>query len=220
MSTSLSRQLEQLRTSSQVSSARKDGGSSVASLGPNILNVDLGSEELTVLAKEGLHELTITCPILARYELLLFKDDSNDPLPVEDIDMDIPDDKCIEDVLFLLSPFISKLSAQYVLQYLMTRHKIHINSAESLIFAIIPYSEKVIFNRVVEAVPIRFGKARAEEEFPRWVENFKTACHPATKVGIARHLASDPGFFKLFCHMFVQKLLRGHIKRYVLCQNF
>ena len=214
MSTSLSRQLEQLRTSSQVSSARKDGGSSVASLGPNILNVDLGSEELTVLAKEGLHELTSACPILGSYKLLLFKDDSNDPLPVDDdVDMDSPGDKSIEDLLFLLSPFIARLSAQYVLQYLITRHKVHINSAESLIFAIIPYSDKVIFNRVVEAVPIRFGKARAEEEFPRWMENFKTACHPATKVGIARHLASDPGFFKLFCHMFVHKLLRGHMKR-------
>ena len=214
MSTSLSRQLEQLRTSSQVSSARKDGGSSVASLGPNILNVDLGSEELTVLAKEGLHELTSACPILGSYKLLLFKDDSNDPLPVDDdVDMDSLGDKSIEDVLFLLSPFIARLSAQYVLQYLITRHKVHINSAESLIFAIIPYSDKVIFNRVVEAVPIRFGKARAEEEFPRWMENFKTACHPATKVGIARHLASDPGFFKLFCHMFVHKLLRGHMKR-------
>ena len=214
MSTSLSRQLEQLRTSSQVSSARKDGGSSVASLGPNILNVDLGSEELTVLAKEGLHELTSACPILGSYKLLLFKDDSNDPLPVDDdVDMDSSGDKSIEDVLFLLSPFIARLSAQYVLQYLITRHKVHINSAETLIFAIIPYSDKVIFNRVVEAVPIRFGKARAEEEFPRWMENFKTACHPATKVGIARHLASDPGFFKLFCHMFVHKLLRGHMKR-------
>ena len=214
MSTSLSRQLEQLRTSSQVSSARKDGGSSVASLGPNILNVDLGSEELTVLAKEGLHELTSACPILGSYKLVLFKDDSNDPLPVDDdVDMDSPGDKSIEDVLFLLSPFIARLSAQYVLQYLITRHKVHVNSAESLIFAIIPYSDKVIFNRVVEAVPIRFGKARAEEEFPRWMENFKTACHPATKVGIARHLASDPGFFKLFCHMFVHKLLRGHMKR-------
>ena len=214
MSTSLSRQLEQLRTSFQVSSTRKVGGSSVASLGPNILNVDLGSEELTILAKEGLHELTITCPILGSYESLLFKDDSNDPLPVdEDVDMDSPNDKCVEDVLFLLSPFVARLSAQYVLQYLITRHKVHINSAESLIFAILPYSDKAVFNRVVEAVPIRFGKARGEEEFPRWMENFKTACHPATKVGIARHLASDAGFFKLFCHMFLHKLLRGHIKR-------
>ena len=73
MSTSLSRQLEQLRTSSQVSSTRKDGATSVAALGPNILNVDLGSEELTVVAKEGLHELSISCPVLGRYESLLFK---------------------------------------------------------------------------------------------------------------------------------------------------
>ena len=122
--------------------------------------------------------------------------------------------KCIEDVLFLLSPYVPRLSAQYVLQYLITRHKVHINSTECFIFSVIPYYDKIIFNRVVDAVPIRFGKARAEEDFPRWVENFKAACHPATKVGIARHLASDPGFFKLFCHVFVQKLLRSHIKRY------
>ena len=144
------------------------------------------------------------------------KDDPNDPMPnnPEDVDMDSDaSEKCVEDFLFLLSPHISRLPAQYVLQYLITRHKVHVNSAESLIFAIIPYYDKIIFHRVVEAVPIRFGKARAEEEFPRWMENFKTACHPATKVGIARHLASDPGFFKLFSHVFVHKLLRGHISR-------
>ena len=144
------------------------------------------------------------------------KDDPNDPMPndPEDVDMDSDtSEKRIEDLLFLLSPHISRLPAQYVLQYLITRHKVHVNSAESLIFAIIPYYDKIIFHRVVEAVPIRFGKARAEEEFPRWMENFKIACHPATKVGIARHLASDPGFFKLFSHVFVHKLLRGHISR-------
>ena len=115
---------------------------------------------------------------------MVLKDDPNDPMPnnPEDVDMDSDtSEKCIEDLLFLLSPHISRLPAQYVLQYLITRHKVHVNSAESLIFAIIPYYDKIIFHRVVEAVPIRFGKARAEEEFPRWMENFKTACHPATK---------------------------------------
>ena len=223
MSTSLSRQLEQLRKSSHVASVKeRDGASSIATQGPSILNlnVQLSSEELTLLAKESLQELSIGCPILRSYHVLVFRDDPNDPLPMDDdIEME-GSDKSIEDLLFLLSSFLLKPSTQYLLQYLITRHKIHIDFGKELLFACLPYYDQTIFHRVVSAIPNSFAKASAEEEFPKWSENFKTSCHPATKVGLARHLASDQGFFKLFCHVYVQKLLRGHIQRYVYLEKF
>ena len=215
MSTSLSRQLEQLRTVSQTQVPVKDGATSIASLGPNLLETQLGAEQLTLLAKEALETLASTCPVLGNYRSVLFKDDPHDPLPEEDEEMDEVE-KEIEDLLFLLSPFLLKPPAQYLLQYMVARHGVHVKYAETLLFSLIPYYEYTIFHRMVNALPTRFGKATAEEEFPRWVENFKHACHPATSVGLVRHVASDLGFFKLFCHVWVQKLLRHHISRYIL----
>ena len=216
MSTSLSRQLEQLRTSSsQVSSWQsRDGATSLASLGPNLLDVQIGGEQLTVLAKESLRDLSVICPVLESFQSVLFRDDPDDPMPVDHMmQTDADEEKSIEDIFFLLSPHLLEASAQHVLQYLVTKHKVHIKYPELLLFSAIPYYQYKIFHRVVEALPTRFGKARAEEDFPRWVENFKTVCHPATKIGLTRHLASDQGFFKLFCHVLVQKLIRYHIKR-------
>ena len=205
MSTSLSRQLEQLRTVSQAGPASTQ---STSTLGPNLLESQLGAEQLTLLAKEALESLTSTCPVLESYKCVLFKDDPHDPLPEDDDDNEEPRD--LEDLLFLLSPYLLKPPAQYLLQYLVTRHDIHRKHAETLLFALIPYYQYTIFHRMVDALPTRFGKARAEEEFPRWVENFKHACHPATTIGLVRHLASDSGFFKLFCHIW-----HGHLKHHM-----
>jgi hypothetical protein len=36
-----------------------------------------------------------------------------------------------------------------------------------------------------------------QEDHPRWVQHFRLACHPATTVGLHRHLACDRGFFNL-----------------------
>lgn len=217
MSTSLSRQLEQLRTSSQAASAQpsKDGAASVASLGPCLLDTQLGGEQLTLLAKEALQQLSAKCPVIGSFATVLFRDDPDDVMPDDyDEDMSTADKKTtVEDLLFLLTPYVLERPAQYVLQYLVTKHKVHQKHAETLFFSTIPYYDYAIFNRIVDALPLRFGKAHAEEEFPRWVETFKHACHPATTVGLVRHLASDPGFFKLVCHMFVQKLLRSHVRR-------
>ena len=196
MSTSLSRQLNQLRTSQQ----HKDVDQP---FGPSVIGVSIGTEELTTLSKEAFHELTISCPVLKDYHGILFPDES------EEESMDTSD-KSVEDILFFLSSRISQPSAQYVLQYLITKHQVHTKFTETLLFAVIPHFEKTIFHRVVEALPT---SQTQNEDYPKWVENFKMACHPATKVGMTRHLASDDGFFKLFCSIYVQKLFKGHIRR-------
>ncbi len=209
MSTSLSRQLEQIRRSSQVSATQtKDGTTSSASKGPNILNIPIGHEELVMLSEEALQELSIVCPVLRSYHALLFEGEG-----LDEGDVDMEEAKSVEDVLFLLTPFVPRPAAQYLLQYLISKHKVHLSYGITLLFAVIPYYETTIFHRVVEAIPTRFAKTTAEEEFPRWMENFKSACHPATTVGLTRHLASDQGFFKLVCHVLLHKILRGHINR-------
>jgi hypothetical protein len=216
MSTSLARQLEQLRTSAQVSSQlSRDGGASLAALGPNILETQLGGEQLTLLAKEAIQELSMVCPILEKFQPAIFRDDPDDVVPDDEGDVAMEDGafENVEDVLYLLTPYMLKRPAQCLLQYLLTKHKVHVKHPEALFFSTLPYYEYAIFNRIVEALPIRPGKAHAEEEFPRWVEHFKHACHPATTIGLNRHVASDPGFFKLICHVFVQKLLRSHVPR-------
>lgn len=94
-STSLSRQLEQLRASSQVSKyqSSKDGGVSLASLGPSILEgVQLGGEQLTLLAKEAVQELSLTCPVISSFRDIIFKDDPDDLMP-DDADVDMEDGK-------------------------------------------------------------------------------------------------------------------------------
>ena len=180
MSTSLSRQLEQLRTASKSQIPSKDGATSLASLGPNLLETQLGAEQLTLLAKEALEDLAIQCPVIGKFRATLFKDDPHDPLPEDNDDEMSGVGGEVEDLLFLLSPHLLKPSAQYLLQYLVARHAIHVKHAETLLFCAIPHLKHTIFHRIVDALPTRFGKARAEEEHPRWVENFKNACHPAS----------------------------------------
>ena len=215
-STSLSRQLEQLRASSQVSKYQlsKDGGVSVASLGPNILDVQLGGEQLLLLAKEAVQDLSLMCPIIGSFKSLIFNNDSDDFM-CDDLDEFVDDEKKLEDLLLLLTPYLLKKSTQYLMQYLITKHKIHHNNAEVLFFSTLPYYEYSIFTLIVEAIPNQFAKSQAEEEYPKWAENFRQACHPATLVGLTRHLASNPGFFKFFCQIFTQKILRSHVKRYL-----
>ncbi len=211
MSTSLARQLGQLRTSQEQSA--RDDGLSVASLGPNLLDVQLGGEQLTLLTKEALRDLSSFCPVIQdHFKAVLFRDDPNDVEPEEDA-MDVDEDRSLRDLLYLLSPYLLRKSAQHILQYLVTRHKVHTAMPEHLFFATLPYFEYAIFNRVVNALPLTAGKPSAEEEYPRWVEHFRHACHPATSTGLQRHLASDPGFFKMMCQLFSQHLLRDHVKK-------
>ena len=44
-----------------------------------------------------------------------------------------------------------------------------------------------------------------------WLKSFKLACHPATSIGLYRHLASDRGFFDMIAEAYV-KLARSHVK--------
>ena len=46
-----------------------------------------------------------------------------------------------------------------------------------------------------------------------WLKSFKQACHPATAIGLYRHLASDRGFFDMIANAFVD-LAKKHVKAF------
>lgn len=46
-----------------------------------------------------------------------------------------------------------------------------------------------------------------------WLKTFKQACHPATPIGLYRHLASDRGFFDMIANSFVD-LAKKHAKAF------
>ena len=56
--------------------------------------------------------------------------------------------------MFLLSPHLLTKPAQYLLQYLLTKHKIHRKHPETLFFASLPFYEFAIFNKIVESLPM------------------------------------------------------------------
>ena len=70
--TSLARQLEQLRATTTVEPQKL----SVAQQGPNILSgVQLSGEQLTLLAKDAFEKICDTCPSVAHFKNAIFKGD-------------------------------------------------------------------------------------------------------------------------------------------------
>jgi hypothetical protein len=61
----------------------------------------------------------------------------------------------LEDLLFLLSAHILAKPTQYLLQYLVSKLKVHRRHPETLFFVTLPYNEFAIFNRIVECLPMR-----------------------------------------------------------------
>jgi len=68
--------------------------------------------------------------------------------------------RSLEDLLILLSPHFLSKPAQYLLQYLLAKHKIHRKHPETLFFASVPFYEFAIFNKIVECLPMREASTR------------------------------------------------------------
>ena len=66
-----------------------------------------------------------------------------------------PETSNLEDLLFLLSPHILSKPTQYLLQYLVSKLKIHKKHPETLFFVALPYNSYAIFGKIVECLPIR-----------------------------------------------------------------
>ena len=197
-STSLARQLEQLRTSS--SKSTKPGISSLASSGPSILDLkneqELSLEQLEILAKEAFKQIAGSINVLEKFKCLVFQDERKND---DDVDMEDEVKITLENLLVILSPYLRQRFAQFLLQYLLNKYKIHETYTELFLFISLQHYEFTIFGRIVESLPMLRS---SEESRPRWVEHFRSACHPATTIGMHRHLACDKGFFSLLCEKF------------------
>ena len=214
MSTSLARQLEQLRTSTTQST--KPGTTSLASTGPNILDLkneqELSIEQLELFAKDAFKQLAGNIQTVEKFRRLVFKDDTNEE---DDIEMDDVTTVTIENLIVILSPYLRQKSIQFLLQYLINNHKIQEICTELFLFTCLQHYEFTIFGRIVESLPI----ARSfEESRPRWVEHFRFACHPATTIGLHRHIASDRGFFALMCENFIS-VASNHVPKFGKDEN-
>ena len=214
MSTSLARQLEQLRTSTTQST--KPGTTSLASTGPNILDLkneqELSIEQLELFAKDAFKQLAGNVQIVEKFQRLVFKDDTNEE---DDIEMDDVTTVTIENLIVILSPYLRQKSVQFLLQYLINNHKVQEICTELFLFTCLQHYEFTIFGRIVESLPI---VRSPEESRPRWVEHFRSACHPATTIGLHRHIACDRGFFSLMCEKFIS-VASNHVPKFGKDEN-
>ncbi len=228
MSTSLSRQLQQLRASapaSTLTSASAAASSDLFSQGPFLID---GHEELDLnslrqharaafnrLAESGdAGHAALDDRMRRRLQLDEFGDDED--AMDEDEDDDGPSWQA--DLLLLLSPSSLSAPTQMLLQWLVTRHRVHESHGEELLAALLPYYEYRVFARAVDAVA--GGKMNRKDagaggdrcRGPGWLAAFREACHPATTIGLRRHLAADRGFFALVCQWAVK--VHRHMVRF------
>ena len=189
MTTSLSRQLSQLRATSHAISTPT---SSVFSSGPFLISESdsLDERQLLLLAQDSFQTLTEQCQYLKKFQKDIFDD--------EEADEKMEDDShpWQEDVLLLLTPHVLSTPGQFLLQYLVSKHKIHATHSEMLFWSTLPFFEYKIFQRVLSAIA-----ASPSAKYPQWFEAFQRACQPATAVGLRKHLAGDRGFFKMLCDL-------------------
>eukprot|EP00095_Tigriopus_kingsejongensis_P008024 maker-scaffold1494_size38455-snap-gene-0.15 protein:Tk08024 transcript:maker-scaffold1494_size38455-snap-gene-0.15-mRNA-1 annotation:"hypothetical protein DAPPUDRAFT_192569" len=191
MTTSLSRQLERLKTPLTAQNAAQVVHGTAPSLVADVAALD--RRQLRVLAWEALHGLAEACPALLTFRVRLFPEDADDEEPRASEDPA----GALSDLLLLLSPHVLQAPTQYLLQYLVTVHQLHVLDPEMFLWALLPAYEYRIFHRAVEAIACTVPSAR----YPHWFESFRTGCHPATRVGLRTHVARDLGFFKLLCDL-------------------
>ena len=208
--TSLSRQLSQLRSLSSVASVTE------ANTGTKILDTlpgqTLDHKRLHILAQKAFKDLCPSLPHLQEFEETLFPDDNIQGGDDDPMDGGVVT-RAMEDLILLLGPHARSASVQVLLEYLIVRHKAHHNHPDLWIISSLPHYEYAILGKVVESIDI---KAKSDS-YPQWLEGFKRACHPATKIGILKHIACDKGFFKLYCDFMLT--VNKHLAKYPLANG-
>lgn len=213
MSTSLSRQLQQLRTASVLPPA-PDAAAVAASSAPSLcsppLHTVLPPDQLALLAKDAWDTLVASVPSLKAYRGRVFPDDDVD---VEmdnegDGDSDDKEEAAWFSLVLSLSSVALTEPCQIVLEYLLF-HEDHKHSrlaskySEWLVFSFLPHHEFAVFHRLVAAmIHLQRGIPPTSERYPHWLAQFRQSCHPCTTVALAKHVAADKGFFKLICDAF------------------
>ncbi|TRY68333.1 hypothetical protein TCAL_03802 [Tigriopus californicus] len=205
MTTSLSRQLERLKTPLTACNQEQVLHGTAPSLVEDVAGLD--PKRLRLLALEAFDQLSTDCPALYPFRARLFPEDTDEPMEVDESEEDNEaQDLC--DVYLMLSHAALRAPVQYLLQYLLTVHQLHAKDPEMFLWSLMPHFEFKIFNLAVTAVVQTLPKG----QYPPWLNGFLQACHPATRVGLRKHAARDKGFFKVLCHL-LNRTLR-HRARY------
>lgn len=182
MATSLSRQLEQLRSVSSTAvfashqdghakprqSRRKDDDYLLALQGVWILGDHDGlhpvdRDQVAALAFEAFESLSSEHPQLFQRFRKFFA--------AAAADIEEPDDQNeLEELLVLLSPFMLKKPVQFILQHLLHTKEPHLKCPEVLLASALPHLEYKIFNKIVNCLPIR---ASAHDLYPRYLKRIE-----------------------------------------------
>jgi len=197
MTTSLARQLAALRTP-----ASQPILQDTAYSGPFLFKeADQDNCDFSVLkenAAQALSTLIEQDIVFARFNRFLLEDRLDDRLESEHI----------EDLLLLVSPYTLLKPAQWILQLLVTKYKVHYKHPETFFFCVLPFYEYDIYAKSIQAIETVPGGSK----YPNWFPKFKASCFPTTKLMLYRHTAADRGFLKLLCDLVLR--LNKHVADY------
>ena len=202
MATSLARQLALLRTPGSVKSSLA-ASTSVYS-GPFIVP-EAETEHSSLASLKGCvaESLSALCqlePQLMRFSVLLEMEEEEAEARA-----------LVRECLTLICPHILNKHCQWLLQWLVIRHKVsphrsllhfnhhacsvqvHINCPGWLVFTLLPYYSYKIYAAVLQTVD---PSIRREGGEAAWLGGFQQTCVPTSQPGLHRHLASSPAFFR------------------------
>ena len=206
MATSLARQLALLRTPGAVKSSLASA-SSVYS-GPFIIP-EAEAEHNSVASLKGAvaESLSALCsldPEMMRFTVLLELEEEDEAAR-----------RLVRECLTALCPHILNKHAQWVLQWLVIRHKVtiilslslfymsthllcqvHINCPSWLVFNLLPFYSYKIYQTVLQNIDTTI---RHEKSDNTWLVGFKQTCVPTSQPGLARHTATNTAFFRFLC---------------------
>ena len=168
MATSLARQLALLRTPGSV----KASLSTTAVYSGPFLFPEAESEHSSVASLKGcvadsLSSLCQLDPQLTRFSILLELDEEEAEARV-----------LVKECLTFLCPHILNKNAQWMLQWLVTRHKVHINEPDWLVFTLLPFYSYKIYQSTIQSVDTTI---RRENVSLDWLKEFKSRCVPTSQ---------------------------------------
>jgi len=190
MTTSLARQLASLRTPGSVASSLPLSVYSGPFLFPEAETEHSSIASLRDCVAESLSQLCNLDSSMARFSVLLEIEEGEEEA-----------DKLVSECLTSLCPHLLLKHAQWVLQWLVTKHKVHMNNPSMLVFTVLPYYSYQIYQTVLNCVDISIKHTKPGSD---WLAEFKQNCVPTTQLVLHRHTASNPAFLRFLCSSMVE----------------
>jgi len=131
---------------------------------------------------------------LARYSVLLEAEPGDGEV-----------EELVEDCVIRLCPHLLLRPAQLLLQWLVTRHKVHISHPEVLVFSVLPHHTYSIYQAVLSSLP-----PATVASLP-WLAKFLQTAVPTTPPTLHRQVATSPAFLRFLCSQL--SLLSSHLAR-------